>query len=236
MNEASALKSEDLKSQKVLWLVLIKMRIAWLFFLFIVINPLIKAWLNPDFNWSDVISFGHVSREFLLFILILLALGLGLTASLAVRKFLKLQNKMAQYLISFILQSSLFICVPILGFSISLKEANPSLVFLYSAIGVLLLTMTFPTRRRWKLSPEEEKEFIEHSNTPRDIKYVKNRRIIFAAILSLVLIRVIYGFIQSQRMEKVSIEQCRKDCFDLFNKGELQPNITAEMCIEKSCQ
>ncbi|MBC7456839.1 MAG: hypothetical protein H7235_01075 [Bdellovibrionaceae bacterium] len=215
---------------------LFNVRIAWFIFLLIVSNPLVKSLLNPQFNWIDMASLGHIIRQPILFILIILFLGLGLAVPLGVHHFFKNQSKVNQYLITFVIQSGLFLCVPILGFSIALQEANPSLVFLYSIIGILLLTLTFPTRKRWKLTTAEEQEFNLKANTPVNKKSAQIKRIIAGVIFSLIGLKIVFNFIQSQSAAKTSTEQCRKDCFDLFNQGDLQPGFSAEKCIEKSCK
>lgn len=230
-------KYDDMANAKKFSQLILGARIGWFVFAFIVINPLIKSLLNPNFSWSGVVSIDYVTRQFPLFILILFNLLAGLATPFLVRKFLAKKVKAAQYFISFVLQLGFFVSVPVIGFVVAQQEDNPSLVFFYAAIGMMLLLAIFPTRKRWYLTPEEEQAFIAKTNEPiKKNKKEKIIKIISLCISIFVLLQLAMSFFQKQKAKLANAEQCQQDCATLFTNGELQPGVTAEMCIEKSCK
>lgn len=230
-------KYEDKSKAQKITRVLLNARIAWFVFLFIVANPLIKTAINPSFTWNGITSIDYVSRQTLLFILILFSLSMGFLTPAIINKIRPRADRLTRLFISFTLQCGFFLSVPVLGFVIALEEGNPSLVFLYSMIGILLLASNYPTRARWALPDNDSAEAFE-SEDDLVSKRKKNKvfMIIWSAVLLAFSFKMIYSFVQSHKKNLVTAEQCHQDCLNLFTNGELQPGVTAEMCIEKSCK
>jgi hypothetical protein len=230
-------KYEDKSKAQKISRVLLNARIAWFVFLFIVANPLIKSVINSSFTWDGIISIDYVSRQTLLFILVLFSLGTGFLTPTIIDKLRLRSDHLTRLFISFTFQCGFFLSVPVLGFVIAMEEGNPSLVFLYSIIGVLLLASNYPTRTRWALPDKDTAHAFESED---DLVSKRKNNKIFMVIWSVILLsfslKMGYSFLQSQKKNLATAEQCHQDCLSLFTNGELQPGVTTEMCIEKSCK
>jgi len=217
--------------------VLLNARIAWFAFLFIVANPLIKAVINPSFTWDGITSIDYVSRQTFLFILIIFSLGMGFLTRSIINKLRPQADRLTRLFISFVFQCGFFLSVPVLGFIIASEEGNSSLIFLYSLIGVLLLASNYPTRAKWAL-PDNDTAYAFESADDLVSQRKKNKILItiWLVVLLAFSLKVVFSFVQSHKKNLVTTEQCHQDCLNLFTNGELQPGVSAEMCIEKSCK
>lgn len=236
MDDVSKKHEDKSKAQKISR-VLLNARIGWFVFLFIVANPLIKTVINPSFTWDGITSIDYVSRHTLLFTLIVFSLGMGFLTPSIMNKLLPRADRLTHLFISFTLQCGFFLSVPVLGYVIALEEGNLSLAFLYSMIGILLLASNYPTRKRWALPDKDAADTFEsEDDLVSQRKTNKILMIIWFVVLLSFSLKVGYSFMQSQKKNLATTEQCHQDCLNLFTNGELQPGVTAEMCIEKSCK
>lgn len=193
-------KYEDKSKAQKISRVLLNARIAWFVFLFIVANPLIKTVINSSFTWDGIISIDYVSRQALLFILILFSLIMRFLTPAIINKLRPQTDHLTRLFISFTFQCGFFLSVPVLGFIIALEEGNSSLVFLYSIIGVLLLASNYPNRKRWALPAKDTSDTFESED---DLVSKRKNNKIFMVIWSVILLsfslKLGYSFLQSQK-------------------------------------